>query len=224
MAKRKDPLLEALADGRSYTWTIPEGGNLASMRAAVKHGQTLTMAPVIDPQEVQVGDMVLVLWHNSTIFHLVGEIQDGRFLIVNSVGKINGWVDRDAILGRVTEVVDPKPRPGLPVMLEQLEAHYRELLEHEQPAEDDARRLLSIVDDLRWYAGRIGVDHWDEMPRSNIWSFQQNLWRLTRQAKASIGSSSPPPVHTLIDRGKKCVGQAAEILTLFASSGSDQKV
>ena len=74
MSKRKDPLQEALKDGRSYTWTIPEGGYLASMRAAVKHGQTLTMSPVDDPQEVQVGDMVLVRWHNSTIFHLAAEL------------------------------------------------------------------------------------------------------------------------------------------------------
>jgi hypothetical protein len=148
MSSRKDPLLEALADGRSYTWTIPEGGNLASMRAAVKHGQTLTMSPVVDPQEIKVGDMVLVRWHNSTIFHLVGEIQDGRFLIVNSVDKINGWVDESDILGRVTHIVDPEPRPSLPVMLEQLEASYQELIEREQPAEDDAQRFSLLKKSL----------------------------------------------------------------------------
>ena len=44
MSKRKkSPLLEALKEGKSYTWTIPDGGNLASMREAIKHGQTLTM-------------------------------------------------------------------------------------------------------------------------------------------------------------------------------------
>jgi hypothetical protein len=60
MAKREDPLLEALQRGLSYTWTIPEGGDLASMRKAVKHGQTLTMSPLSDPPEVLVGDIVLV--------------------------------------------------------------------------------------------------------------------------------------------------------------------
>jgi hypothetical protein len=31
MSKHKDPLLEALKDGKSYTWTIPDGGDLASI-------------------------------------------------------------------------------------------------------------------------------------------------------------------------------------------------
>jgi hypothetical protein len=34
MTKRKNHLLEALQAGRSYTWTEPDGGDLASMRAA----------------------------------------------------------------------------------------------------------------------------------------------------------------------------------------------
>lgn len=215
MAKRKDPLLEALEAGRSYTWTIPEGGNLASMRAAVKHGQTITMSPVSDPARIQVGDMVLVRWHNSTIFHLVGEIKDDRFLIINSVGKVNGWVDSAAILGRVTKVVDPEPRPDLPELLDQLEATYRHLIEKAQPEEADVRRLLSVVDDLRWYAARIGVERWDTMPRSNKWSLHQRLWRLSRQAGQAATSNAPPPLLHFIDQGKECVGWAAEIWRLF---------
>lgn len=70
--RRKDPLLEALEDGRSHTWTVPEGGNLASMRKAIKHGQTLTMSPVSGSTEGQVGDLVLVKWHQGDIFHVVG--------------------------------------------------------------------------------------------------------------------------------------------------------
>lgn len=50
MSKRKkDPLLEALKEGKSYTWTVPDGGNLASMREAIKHGQMLTMSPIVNP-------------------------------------------------------------------------------------------------------------------------------------------------------------------------------
>jgi hypothetical protein len=60
MAKHKNHLLEALTAGRSYTWTEPDGGDLASMRAAVKHGQTLTMSPIGDLREIQVGDIVFV--------------------------------------------------------------------------------------------------------------------------------------------------------------------
>ena len=97
--------------------------------------------------------MVLVKWHQSDIFHIVGEIQADQYLIVNSLGKVNGWVTASEILGRVTRVVEPEPRPDLPVILEQLESAYRSLIQLEQAADEDARRLLSIVDDLRWYAG-----------------------------------------------------------------------
>lgn len=221
MSKRKDPLLEALKEGRSYTWTVPDGGDLASMRAAIEHGQTLTISPVANPHEIHVGDLVLVKWHEGNIFHLVGEIQGDQFLIVNSVGKINGWVSGSDILGRVTQIIDPEPRPSVPVMLEQLEVAYRKLIDHEQPAEDEAQRLLLVIDDMRWYADRISVERWDKMPRSNKWSFEQNLWHHTKQAKNATASASPKPVRYFIDRGKECVGLAAEILALFESSESE---
>jgi|SRR5579859_289826 len=215
MPKSKDLVLETLRAGRSFTWTLPDGGDLASMRAAVKHGQTLTLSPVPDPNEIRVGDIVLVQWQQGTILHLVGEIQADQFLIVNSVGKVNGWVNSSAILGRVTEIVDPEPRPSVPVMLEQLEIACHELIEREQPAADDVRRLLSVVDDLRWYAGRIGSERWDQMPRSNKWSFEQQLWHLVRQAQNAPISTPPTSHHYLIDCGHECVGMAAEIIRLL---------
>jgi hypothetical protein len=221
MSKRTDPLLEALKEGRSYTWTVPDGGDLASMRAAIKHGQTLTMSPVVNPQEIQVGDFVLVKWHKGDIFHIVGEIKGDQFLIVNSLGKKNGWVSGSDILGRVTQSVDPEPRPSVPEMLEQLGTAYRRLIEHEQPAKDEAQRLLSVIDDMRWYADRIGLERWDKMPRSSKWSFEQNLYHLTKQAKSAILSTSIKPVYYSIDRGKECVGLAAEILALFEHGKSE---
>ncbi len=144
MAKHKDPIFETLKDGRSFTWTMPEGGNLASMRAAIKHGQTLTMSPIRELREIQVGDIVLVQWHGGHIYHLVGEIQGDQFLIVNSVGKTNGWVNGDAILGRISKTVDPEPRPSLLDMLKQLEGRYGDLIEREHRSDQDRQRLLSI--------------------------------------------------------------------------------
>jgi hypothetical protein len=214
---KKDPLLEALKEGRSYTWTVPDGGNLASMREAIKHGQILTMSPIVDPGEIKVGDLVLVKWHQGDIFHVVGEIQGDQFLIVNSLGKVNGWVSAKEIPGRITKIIEPEPRPDVPTMLEQLEEAYRKLIQLEQPTDHDARRLLSIVDDLHWYTERIGVDRWDRMPRSNKWSFAQNLWRLAKQAKTAT-ASVPNRIHYFIDRGKECVGLAGEIFALFGYS------
>lgn len=220
MSKRKkDPLLEALKQGKSYTWTVPDGGNLASMRKAIKHGQTLTMSPIADPSEIQVGDLVLVKWHQGDIFHIVGEIQAEQYLIVNSLGKVNGWVSAKEILGRITKIIEPEPRPSVPNMIEQLESAYHQLIQKDRPAEDDRQRLQAIIDDLRWYAGRIGNERWNEMPRSNKWSFEQNLWRLTKQAKQAV-APVPNRILYFIDCGKECVGLASEIFALFEYSNS----
>ena len=211
----KDPLLIALKEGRSYTWTVPDGGNRASMRKAIEHGQSITMSPVSDPAEIQVGDMVLVKWHKSIIFHLVGDIQDERFLIVNSLGGVNGWVPASDILGRVTRVVDPEPRPEVPEMLALLEKSYCSLIERQQLSSDEAWRLLAVINNLHWYASRIGDECLDVMPRDNKWSFQQNLWQLTKQARNAASSENPQPAWYYIDRGQECLGLAAEIFRLF---------
>lgn len=221
MSKHKDPLVEALQEGKSYTWTVPDGGDRASMRKAIKHGQMLTMSPIGDPGEIQVGDMVLVRWHKGLIFHVVGDIQGDQFLITNSLGKINGWVGAQDILGRVTHIVEPEPRPDVPIMLGQLEEAYHNLIQLEQPGEDRVRRFSSIVDDLRWYADRIGSERWDIMPRSNKWSFQQNLWQLTKEARKAA-APVPDRVQYLIDRGKRCVGLASEIVALFEYDTADE--
>ena len=219
--KHNDPLLDALKGGRSYTWTVPDGGDLASMRKAIKHGQTLTMSPIADPAEIQVGDFVLVKWHQGDIFHLVGEIQADRYLIVNSLGKVNGWVTAGDILGRITNIIEPEPRPSVPVMLEQLEAAFHKLIQLEHVTENNAQRFSAIVDDLRWYADRIGADRWNSMPRSNKWSFEQILWRLTRQAKNAVAPVQDC-IHYFIDRGKECVGLASEIFALLEYGDPDQ--
>ncbi len=220
MSKRKDPLLEALKEGKSYTWTVPDGGNLASMRKAIKHGQTLTMSPIVNPSEIQVGDLVLVKWHQGDIFHLVGEIQGDQFLIVNSLGKVNGWVSVKDILGRITNIIEPERCPSVPTMLEQLDLAYRNLIQLEQTDDDETQRLLIIVDDLRWYANRIGTERWDKMPRPNKWSYEQNLWRLTKQAKEAT-APVPNRVRYCIDCGKECVGLASEIFSLFEYNDSE---
>jgi len=220
MSKRKkDPLLEALKEGKSYTWTIPDGGDLASMRKAVKHGQTLTMSPIAEPSEIQVGDIILVKWHQGEIFHIVGEIQGAQYLIVNSLGKINGWVSAKEILGRVTEIIEPEPRPSVEVLLDELMTTYQGMITVEQASKSEGQRMFAIVDDLRWYAERIGKERLDTMPRSNKWSFHQNLWRLTKQAKKATAPVANRILY-FIDRGKECVGLASEIFALFEYSGS----
>lgn len=221
MSKHPDPLLVALEKGESYTWTVPDGGYFASMRKAIQHGQTLTMSPVHDPGEVRAGDIVLVKWHTGHLFHMVGEIQGDRFLIVNSLGKVNGWVSGADILGRVTEMQDPEPRPPVAQMLDQLETAYQALAGLEHASQPDAQRLSGIAADLRWYADRLGPERWDEVPRTNKWSFEQNLWKLLRQVR-NASAPAADRLNYFIDLGKQVVGLAAELHVLFEYGDPDQ--
>jgi hypothetical protein len=84
------PLIKALAEGNSYVLKLPEEGDLASMRAVLKPGQELTISPVLELQEITVGDIVYLRWLNGNhILHLVGEIQGEQFLIIKWFGKVN---------------------------------------------------------------------------------------------------------------------------------------
>ena len=215
-----NPLLEAMRARQAYTITISEGGDLASMRRAFKHGQIVTFEPVTDAHnQVQAGDIVFLRWRGSYITHIVQEIQGDQYLIVNSLGGINGWVSGSDLLGRVTKIVDSAPRPSIPEMLDQMEAAYRGLIERSRASETDARRLLAVVADLRWYAGRLGEERLDVMPRSNKWSFAQNLWYFSQQAQ-NPAPEGADPLSYFTDRGKTCVGLAAEILALFEYGNS----
>jgi hypothetical protein len=215
MAKRKNPLIEALADGRPFDISVPEDGDLASMRGVLKHGQTLTLSPIVDLRDIQVDDIVFVKWRNSHILHLVKEIQGDQFLIANSLGKINGWAPGGDILGRVTRIVDPPPRPAVPEMLEQLQAAYQRLVEREQPGEDETRRLYSVSGDMRWYAERLGPERWEQFPRQNKVSLRWHLWHIAEQAVQAASAASSQPIRYFIDHGKEHVGYIAELLLLF---------
>jgi hypothetical protein len=78
----------------------PVGG---SMRGRIESGQAVTISAV-DPADVRAGDIVLVAWKGNHLLHLVKEAEADRLLIGNNVGKVNGWVPRHAVAGRVTDV------------------------------------------------------------------------------------------------------------------------
>jgi hypothetical protein len=78
----------------------PFGG---SMRGRIESGDIVTLTPV-PPAEVNVDDVVLVEWRGNCLLHLVKDIDDDRLLIGNNLGKINGWVESSAVLGKVVAV------------------------------------------------------------------------------------------------------------------------
>jgi phage repressor protein C with HTH and peptisase S24 domain len=76
-----------------------------SMSGRINDGDLVTVAPC-DASSVRVGDAVFVRMHGGFLLHLVKAIQGDRVLIGNNRGKINGWVNKNAVIGKVIRV-DP---------------------------------------------------------------------------------------------------------------------
>ncbi|WP_395844745.1 hypothetical protein [Archangium violaceum] len=91
--------VRALTSGAQVT-IRPRGG---SMRGRIEDGQPVTLGPV-DPTVVEAGDVVLVRWKGNFLLHLVKQATRDRLLIGNNLGRVNGWVQREAVVGRVVQV------------------------------------------------------------------------------------------------------------------------
>jgi hypothetical protein len=74
----------------------PRGG---SMAGKIESGQLCTVAPVVDPSKLAVGDIVLCKVNGTEYLHLVKAIQGERFQIGNNKGRINGWIGANGIYG-----------------------------------------------------------------------------------------------------------------------------
>lgn len=77
-----------------------------SMKPRVHDGDAVTLAPV-DPNTIVVDDIVLVHVKGRDFLHLVKAVSsEGRFLIGNNRGGINGWVGHNALYGKAIKVGD----------------------------------------------------------------------------------------------------------------------
>lgn len=74
-----------------------------SMKGKVNDGALVTVEPC-DPGELSVGDIVLVRVKGSDYLHLIKAVNQGRFLIGNNRGGVNGWVGHNCIYGIATRV------------------------------------------------------------------------------------------------------------------------
>ena len=74
-----------------------------SMRGKVNDGDLVTIEPCA-PESLVVGDIVLVKVHGHVYLHLIKSANDGRFLIDNNGGRINGWVGANSIYGKATKI------------------------------------------------------------------------------------------------------------------------
>ena len=74
-----------------------------SMKGKVNDGNVVTLSPC-KAEQLCVGDIVLVPVKGNDYLHLIKAINQGRFLIGNNRGGINGWVGRNCIYGIATRV------------------------------------------------------------------------------------------------------------------------
>jgi hypothetical protein len=74
-----------------------------SMSGKIESGQLCTVAPV-KPETLGVGDIVLCKVNGREYLHLVKAIQGPRFQIGNNRGRLNGWVSRNGIFGKLIAV------------------------------------------------------------------------------------------------------------------------
>ena len=93
--------IEKLAKGETVSFR-PKGN---SMKPRIESGNLVTVSPV---SEIDEGDIVFCKVHGSFYVHLVKakkvEGDTERYLIGNNKGGINGWVTKNGIFGKVTEI------------------------------------------------------------------------------------------------------------------------
>lgn len=91
--------IERLRAGETVAFR-PRGN---SMTGKIESGQLCTVVPV-NQDTLRVDDVVLCKVNGREYLHLIKAIQGTRFQIGNNRGRINGWVSRNAIFGKLLQV------------------------------------------------------------------------------------------------------------------------
>lgn len=94
--------IEKLKAGETVTFR-PKGN---SMSGRVEDGQLVTVAPVADPAELEVGDVVLCRVNGKDFLHLIKAVRHGQFQIGNNRNLVNGWTAAKNVYGRLVSVQD----------------------------------------------------------------------------------------------------------------------
>jgi hypothetical protein len=90
--------IERLEKGEEVS--INPRGN--SMKGLIESGARVTLSPINKSLEKQ--DIVLVKVKGRVYLHLIHAVDKDRYLIGNNIGRINGWVGRNAIYGIATSI------------------------------------------------------------------------------------------------------------------------
>ena len=105
-AKQVTPFKQALLElknGKEITFVETGGGK--SMTGVIDKNDTVTIAPT-NYDAVEINDIVLVEWKqkNNCIMHYVFDKKDDSLLIGNINKKMNGWVSKNALKGKVIQI------------------------------------------------------------------------------------------------------------------------
>lgn len=76
-----------------------------SMTGKIESGQLCTVEPA-NPEELEVGNIVLCKVNGNDYLHLIKSIQGEPFQIENNRGRINGWISAGSIFGKCVRVED----------------------------------------------------------------------------------------------------------------------
>ena len=76
-----------------------------SMSGKIESGQLCTVAP-LGAAAPAVGDIVLCRVRGAEYLHLIKAIQGKRYQIGNNRGRVNGWIGKTSIFGRLVSVED----------------------------------------------------------------------------------------------------------------------
>jgi hypothetical protein len=85
--------------------TVSFGPKGNSMQGKIESGQRCTVQPC-DTSTLEVGHIVLCKVKGREFLHLITAVRGAQFQIGNNKGRVNGWVNTNAIFGRCIEVTD----------------------------------------------------------------------------------------------------------------------
>lgn len=89
--------IKRLKAGETVTFR-PRGG---SMEPLVLDNQEVTVKPLTKDDVLVPGDIVLCKVERHSYLHLIKRCEHKLCLIGNNKGRINGWVKRDDVFGRM---------------------------------------------------------------------------------------------------------------------------
>lgn len=77
-----------------------------SMQPKIKSGQLCAVEAITDHAMLKVNDIVLCKVKGNQYLHLITAIDKDRFQISNNKGFVNGWINKAAVYGKLTQVSD----------------------------------------------------------------------------------------------------------------------